>query len=182
MRARGPRLGSSWGHSSSHQGTGASSPLYRSLPFPPFFFQAHQSPPHPVPLCMCVWRGEVSTGPLAPLGSRVEGLFPDSPEPYRRPRASRSPALSTSCQIPAAGVKGTLSNLWNFSVRNKHVGIPCRPPAPGMLPAARSRGFLNRHLGALGDFQCLFSPPAGGTVGHHYSEVMEPCPAASTGG
>lgn len=68
-------------------------------------------------------------------------------------------------------------------MRNKHFQIPFRPPEPGTLPEAWSPESSWTGIWELwGTLQCLFSPPAGWTVGHHYSEVMEPCPAASTGG
>lgn len=58
-----------------------------------------------------------------------------------------------------------LSNLWNFSERNKHFRIPFWPPELGTLPTAwspeSSWSGIWEHWGT---FQCLFSPPAGGAI------------------
>lgn len=94
------------------------------LPDPP------ESTPPPRP-CVCVEGGLYTR-------YRVEGLFPVSPEPHGRPTGSGSPALITSCQIPAPGVKGMLSNLWYFAASSKHFQIPFRPPEPGTLPTPQA--------------------------------------------
>ena len=98
-------------------------PLFRptkstppSVPLGPDESRCLRSPPQPLSFC--------------PPGSRTEELFPDSLEPRLR-------ALDPHISAPP-GVKGMLSNLWNFSVRNKHFRIPFWPPELGTQPIAWS--------------------------------------------
>lgn len=125
--------------------------------------------PLPSPLSLTPPRG----------GGRAEGLFPSQcwPRSQAHPHAP-IPAFTGCCQTPAPGVKGMLSNLWNFFSAKKQVTfefrIPFRPPEQAHCRSLQSPGLPQQ------TWRGLF--PAGRGVRLHSGEVMRPCPAASTGG
>lgn len=133
---------------------------------------------------------ELQTPTLSPLspapGSRAEGLFPSLRWPHCKahPPAPIPSGFHRLLPNSAPGVKGMLSNLWNFFSAKKQVlsnsefhsgllsrHIVCRSLQSPGLPQQMWRGF----------FPCLYSS-AGRGVRLHSDEVMGPCPAASTGG
>ena len=129
-------------------------------------------------VCSLYWRLLVSQSSfqtykihstISAPGSRREPLSPQpSPAPLPLPPREQdrgalpwqswaTPSGSGSSISAPPGVKGMLSNLWNFSVRNKHFRIPFWPPELGTQPIAWSpesswAGIWER----WGTFQCCF--------------------------